>query len=45
MKTVVNKSNTAIIIKLNKKINDKYLTENNKSILWKVKKKQKTQYT
>ena len=38
MKTVVNKSNTAIIIKFNKKINDKNLTENNKSNLWKVKK-------
>ena len=39
MKTVVNKSNTAMIIKLNEKINDKNLAENNKSNLWKVKKK------
>ena len=42
MKTVVNKSNTAIIIKFNKKINDKNLTENNKNNLRKVNKK-KTQ--
>jgi hypothetical protein len=39
VKAVVNKSNTAMIVKFNKKINDKNLTENNKSNLWKVKKK------
>ena len=45
MKTVVNKSNTAIIIKFNKKINDKNLTENNKSNLWKVKNINNTKQT
>ena len=35
----MNKSNTAIIIKFNEKINDKNLTENNKNNLWKAKKK------
>ena len=38
VKTVVNKSDTAMIIKFNWKINDKNLAENNKSNLWKVKK-------
>ena len=43
VKTVVNKSNTAIIIKFNWKINDKNLTENNKNKLWKLKKNNKKQ--